>query len=409
MRVLLALSVVACSSSAPTPQPKLEPVAGSAATTTSAATLTPGVELSEVALSGFDTADNVEPTVSITLSSLTVSGKLVVSLQDGVVPPEELEGGALGMTIEKLGAIAGKLDTSKRIVIAIDKRIPYRTMIATLYTLKQAKHNQFGLLARAGAHVVLAPITLPDKRDATASSGGKHPGGGLDAQINEVKNANPQSILHVIQTKYVAGIKRCYKDHLKRDPSAKGKLALTFTVDGAGKTKQAKATGIALTLESCVKKQMVSWRFAASADPDGETFAMNVMLIPDGEPAPQTPTTPTAAPLPTPAAPPLQLIVSVTKTDAILWSISGLEGTLQTPKLAVKLAEKSALTDLTRALAEIVARRFASAGERDDRGIIIQADNSAPMQMIAELIGAVRATPDAKELFPDVQFATSFE
>ena len=312
MRALLALSLVACSSPAPNPTPTPTPPAGSA-TTTSAATLTPGVELPEVTPAGFDAADKAEPTVSATLTGITVDGKLIASLKDGIAQPDELEGGALGMKIVKLGVIADQLDTSKRIVLAFDKRIPYRTMIATIYTLKQAKHRQFGLLARAGAHVVMASITLPDKQEAAADSG-KNPGGGLEAQIEEVKNA-------------------------KSPPKSPSK----------------------------------------------------------------------ASPQPPQGPPPLQLIVSVTKTDVILWSISTQEGTLQKPKLAVKLSEKTALTDLNRALTEIVATRFATARAPDDRTIIIQADAATPMQLIAELIGTVRATPEAKELFPDVQFASSFE
>jgi len=142
-------------------------------------------------------------------------------------------------------------------------------------------------------------------------------------------------------------------------------------------------------------------------------IAINLVLVPDGDTTVQAPAklssgAPTAAP-PVPQNPPLKMIVSVTKTDLRLWSLSGLEGTLDAPKFAVKLTEKSALADLNRKLAEIVASRFPAARESGDRAIVIQADPAIPMQTIAEVIGAVRATPEAKELFPDVVFSSGFE
>ncbi|HEY5936467.1 MAG TPA: AgmX/PglI C-terminal domain-containing protein [Kofleriaceae bacterium] len=400
-----AVSLVACSS--PTPKAKVDPAKGSA-TTTSAATLTPGAELPEVALSGFDAADNATPSVSATLSGITVDGMPVAALQDGVVRGDELDGGALGLLITRLAVVADRLDRTKPVLLGFDRRIPYRTLIATLFTLKKSGHAKFGLLARAGAHVVMAPITLPDHvRTETAT------GGDFVRRAPDPATSPPSSILAVIQAKYLAGIKRCYKDHLKRDPKAQGKIVLTFTIDNTGKTKDAKATGIAPGLDACITKLMASWTFAPSEDPEGEMIAINLVLVPDGGTTVQPPAklssgAPTAAP-PVPHSPPLKMIVSVTKTDVRLWSLSGLEGTLDAPKFAAKLAETSALADLNRKLAEIVANRFPAAREAGDREILIQSDPAIPMQTIAEVIGALRATPEAKELFPDVVFSTGFE
>jgi hypothetical protein len=106
----------------------------------------------------------------------------------------------------------------------------------------------------------------------------------------------------------------------------------------------------------------------------------------------------------------LGMIVSITKTQIILWSVSGAEGTLTQPKLAVALASKTAFADLGKALAEIVGRRWPD-GKRslDARQIIVQADGGIRMQVIAEAFGAVRATPDDQELFSEILLSSGFE
>lgn len=401
MRTFIALALVACSSPSPTPQAKVDPAKGSAATTTSAATLTPGAELPEVALSGFDAADNAQPTVSSTLSGITVDGKLVAALQDGVVKGEELEGGALGLTITKLAAVADQLDRSKRIMLGFDKRIPYRTLIATLFTLQKSGHTQFGLLARAGAHVVMAPITLPEKPEPTSGPSSRTRGTDLASQLELAKNGNTtESILRKIQSAYLSGIKGCYKQALERDPAITGKLALTLTVDATGKTKRGRASGIAPALDACVTGLMEYWRFGAAKDPKGQTFTIVLVLQPDHEPVPEGSIA---------KRPALKLIVSLSKTDVRLWSFSRLEGTLDHPRFAAELLEKSALADLNRTLAEIVAQRFTTERQPEDRAIVLMADAATSMQMIADVIAALRATPDAKELFPDIQLAIGFE
>ena len=269
MSRLAILVVCACgSSSAP---PKVEPK-GSAAPTTSTSTLTPGVELAEVALHGFEVADRVTATISIAQNSITVGGKTIVPLQDGRVAPAELQGNA----IAKLAAITPGLAQTERVVLSVDRRVPYATVVATLATVKQAPLSRFGLLARAGAHVVMVPFTLP----------------------------------------------------------------------AAGKPAPART---------------------------------------------------------------LQLVVTISKSELRLWSQSGLEGTLAQPRMAAKREDKAALEDLSRTLDEIVGKRFPRRTADDDRSILVMADGELPMQALAEVLGAVRATAEGKELFPDVMFSLGFD
>ena len=272
MSRLAILVVCACGSSAAPPKVDLK---GSAAPTTSTSTLTPGVELAEVALHGFEVADRVTATISIAQNSITVSGRTIVDLQDGRVAPAELQ----GPTISKLAAITPGLAQTERVVLSVDRRVPYATVVATLATVKQAPMSRFGLLARAGAHVVMVPFTLP-------------------AQAPNNKAA---------------------------------------------------------------------------------------------------------------ASPPLQLVVSISKSELRLWSLSGLEGTLAQPRFAAKREDKAALEDLARALDEIVGKRFPRRTAEDDRTILVMAEGELPMQALAEVLGAVRASAEGKELFPDVMFSLGVE
>jgi len=114
-----------------------------------------------------------------------------------------------------------------------------------------------------------------------------------------------------------------------------------------------------------------------------------------------------AAPLAMPTPAQLQaspgLMVSVLKSEVLVWSRSGDEGTLAQPKATISLHRPTAIVELTTALTEIASRRWP--GERRSaasRMIALQADPSVSAQVIANVIGAVRATVDGKDLFPDV-------
>jgi hypothetical protein len=109
---------------------------------------------------------------------------------------------------------------------------------------------------------------------------------------------------------------------------------------------------------------------------------------------------------------PAGMIVSATRDKLILWSMSGLEGTLDAPKLVVP-AEGGRFDGerLNATLVEIVKRRWADAGRRpaDSRSIIIQVDRAIRFDELARVIAAVRTGPDGSPLFPDVLLAVGFE
>ena len=128
----------------------------------------------------------------------------------------------------------------------------------------------------------------------TTSAGGgkgeeKGPGGRITVSDKEGDVGNtltPDEVLRKIQSAYMAGLKRCYKEHLKTDPTARGGVALTFTVNETGRTVGGRAKGFASEVDTCITGLMGTWRFAVPKDKDdGEpteaSFSIKLQLVPD--------------------------------------------------------------------------------------------------------------------------------
>ena len=93
------------------------------------------------------------------------------------------------------------------------------------------------------------------------------------------------AVLNRITNTYLIGVQRCYRDHLKVDGSARGKLALRFTVNESGRAVRNHVSGMAPELHACVAARMDNWRFPAPKDGDGQptdaSFRLSLMLVPD--------------------------------------------------------------------------------------------------------------------------------
>lgn len=119
-------------------------------------------------------------------------------------------------------------------------------------------------------------------------TGEKGPGGRIsvsDKEGDTNPNLSPDDVMRKIQSAYMAGLKRCYKEHLKTDPTARGGVQLSFTVNETGRTVGGKAKGFASEVDACITGQMSSWRFVAPKDEDGEateaSFSIKLQLVPD--------------------------------------------------------------------------------------------------------------------------------
>ena len=96
-------------------------------------------------------------------------------------------------------------------------------------------------------------------------------------------------------------------------------------------------------------------------------------------------------------------IVTITKDHILLWSFSGLEGTLQKPLLEVA---PDHVSDLRKAVAGIIARRKPAG---DEARIVVMADSGIPVQKVAEVMAAVRTDEAGKPLFPTVLLSFGFD
>lgn len=95
----------------------------------------------------------------------------------------------------------------------------------------------------------------------------------------------PDAVLGRIQTAYMPGLKRCYKQYLNKEASARGGVTLSFTVNETGRAVNGAAKGFASEVDACIQGLMATWRFPAPKDKDGDatdaSFAITLQLVPD--------------------------------------------------------------------------------------------------------------------------------
>jgi uncharacterized protein YndB with AHSA1/START domain len=127
----------------------------------------------------------------------------------------------------------------------------------------------------------------------TESAGGgksqeKGPSGRIsvaDKQTFDESTLTPDLVLAKIQSAYMAGLKRCYKEFLKKDASARGKVTLQLTVNETGRTVKGSAHGFAGEVDECISNLMTGWRFPIPKDKEGDpteaSFAITLQLVPD--------------------------------------------------------------------------------------------------------------------------------
>ncbi|HUQ05079.1 MAG TPA: AgmX/PglI C-terminal domain-containing protein [Kofleriaceae bacterium] len=93
------------------------------------------------------------------------------------------------------------------------------------------------------------------------------------------------AVLQKMLSAYMAGLKRCYKNELKKDPAMRGGVTLRLRVNESGRVFDAKASGLASELDACFEGLMVNWRFPVPKDADDEptegSFEIKLGLVPD--------------------------------------------------------------------------------------------------------------------------------
>lgn len=98
------------------------------------------------------------------------------------------------------------------------------------------------------------PSPAPSHGRAPAPASARSP-----ARVREP--LTPASALARIRSAYRPGVQRCYQSRLKRDPQARGRVVVTFTVDARGRIAYRRARGVHRTVERCVERAMSAWSF----------------------------------------------------------------------------------------------------------------------------------------------------
>jgi hypothetical protein len=106
-----------------------------------------------------------------------------------------------------------------------------------------------------------------------------------EKQAFDESSLTADAVLAKIMQAYMAGLKRCHKDLLKTDPTARGKVTLKFTVGESGRVSKANVAGFNDSLDGCIQARVESWRFAEPKDKDGEKttadFQITLQLVPE--------------------------------------------------------------------------------------------------------------------------------
>ena len=86
----------------------------------------------------------------------------------------------------------------------------------------------------------------------------------------------PDVVLATIRSRYLGGVERCYRRHLKQDASARGRVFVSFTVDPKGRARDGEARGITERVDGCIAAQVARWQFPRPAQES--RFALGLEL-----------------------------------------------------------------------------------------------------------------------------------
>lgn len=98
----------------------------------------------------------------------------------------------------------------------------------------------------------------------------------------------------------------------------------------------------------------------------------------------------------------VEMVVAVTRNELFLYSLAGLEGSLDKPRLRHQGHGPDALAALRTSLVEIADRR------PGERRIIGQFDSATAMQTVLAVLATVRARDDGADLLPDVVLSAGY-
>jgi hypothetical protein len=86
-------------------------------------------------------------------------------------------------------------------------------------------------------------------------------------------------VLAKVLSAYVAGVKRCYKQLLAKDPSARGRITIALTVNAAGRAVNGSASSFDESVDACITAQVMAWRFPIPKDHNGDPTEASFRIV----------------------------------------------------------------------------------------------------------------------------------
>lgn len=110
---------------------------------------------------------------------------------------------------------------------------------------------------------------------------------------------------------------------------------------------------------------------------------------------------------------PVHLIVVLTETKLLLWSVSGMEGTLTEPSLVVERdsskSDEYGFAKLSVKLSEIIERRWPENDRNpEDYELMLMPESTTPYRIIVEFMAATQKTPSGEHQFSTILAKPSF-
>ena len=88
----------------------------------------------------------------------------------------------------------------------------------------------------------------------------------------------PDVVLATIRGRYISGVERCYRRHLKKNAATRGVVLVSFTVGPKGRTRDGDARGVTEQVDDCIAAQVRQWRFPVPQQHREARFALGLEL-----------------------------------------------------------------------------------------------------------------------------------
>ena len=97
-------------------------------------------------------------------------------------------------------------------------------------------------------------------------------------RVAAAKQLTPDVVLATIRGRYISGVERCYRRHLKKHTASRGVVLVSFTVDPKGRARDGAARGVTEQVDGCIAAQVRQWRFPVPHKHGEARFALGLEL-----------------------------------------------------------------------------------------------------------------------------------